>query len=112
MASMDPLLMLRSACWPAVQGRLQGMGDPLVQLSCPTGMQPAESATLRLAGLGPSGPPVAAFLQQLQGIYARDLARTSSCFQFVWFVNALAYYGVILLTTSVSSYTLSHACAC
>lgn len=57
---------------------------------------------LQLPALGPLGPAIAAFLQQLRGIYTKDLALTSACFQFVWFVNALAYYGVVLLTTSVS----------
>ena len=103
MASTDRLLVLPQACWPPVQGRLQGIGDPLIPPSRPTGMQSAVSATLRLPGLGPLGPPISAFLQQLRGIYTRDLAVTSFCFQFIWFVNALAYYGVILLTTSVSS---------
>lgn len=75
-------------------------------------MQTAESATRQLPGLSPLGPLIAAFLQQLRGIYTQNLALTSCCFQFIWFVNALAYYGVILLTTAVSSCTPLTVCSC
>ncbi|KAK9841410.1 hypothetical protein WJX74_005255 [Apatococcus lobatus] len=82
---------------PLPKGRLKGRQEPSLELSHPKD----QPAPLELPALGPLGPPVAAFLQQLRGIYTRDLAITSCCFQFVWFVNALAYYGVVLLTTSI-----------
>ena len=91
------LLMRNSVC---LQGRLRASQRAAPEPSQPKAQQ-AGPAALQLPWLGPAGPPLAAFLQQLQGIYTRELALTSGCFQFIWFVNALAYYGVVLLTTSV-----------
>ncbi|KAK9841691.1 hypothetical protein WJX74_010182 [Apatococcus lobatus] len=96
------LVLERVACTNAKSlppGRLQereGPAEPRQHKK-----QPPASAPLQLPILRPLGPPIAAFLQQLRGIYTRDLAAISGGFQFIWFVNALAYYGVILLTTSI-----------
>ena len=46
--------------------------------------------------------PYQAIAAQLQEIFSGGLLTTTLLLQFIWFTNALAYYGLVLLTTSVS----------
>jgi len=46
--------------------------------------------------------PYNAIARQLKEIFSGGLLTTTLLLQFIWFTNALAYYGLVLLTTSVS----------
>lgn len=46
--------------------------------------------------------PYNAIAGQLKEIFSGGLLSTTLLLQFIWFTNALAYYGLVLLTTSVS----------
>jgi len=46
--------------------------------------------------------PYNAIARQLREIFSGGLLTTTLLLQFIWFTNALAYYGLVLLTTSVS----------
>lgn len=46
--------------------------------------------------------PYNAIAGQLKEIFSGGLLTTTLLLQFIWFTNALAYYGLVLLTTSVS----------
>lgn len=47
--------------------------------------------------------PYHAVAGQLKEIFSGELLTTTLLLQFIWFTNALAYYGLVLLTTSVSA---------
>ena len=47
--------------------------------------------------------PYYAVAAQLQELFSGGLLATTLLLQFIWFTNALAYYGLVLLTTSVST---------
>ena len=66
------------------------------------------------------GPPAVAWQQrvlqpynavagQLKEMFSGGLLTTTLLLQFIWFTNALAYYGLVLLTTSVSFLTTMHS---
>ena len=46
--------------------------------------------------------PYHAVAAQLKEMFSGGLLATTLLLQFIWFTNALAYYGLVLLTTSVS----------
>ena len=46
--------------------------------------------------------PYNAVAGQLKELFSGGLLTTTLLLQFIWFTNALAYYGLVLLTTSVS----------
>ena len=48
--------------------------------------------------------PLQALSRQLQELFSEGLLKTTLLLQFIWFTNGLAYYGLVLLTTSVSPY--------
>lgn len=54
--------------------------------------------------------PFHAVAAQLKEILSGGLLETTLLLQFIWFTNALAYYGLVLLTTSVSR--LHSHCTC
>ena len=45
--------------------------------------------------------PFQAVAAQVKEIFSGGLLATTLLLQFIWFTNALAYYGLVLLTTSV-----------
>lgn len=45
--------------------------------------------------------PFQAMAAQVKEIFSGGLLATTLLLQFIWFTNALAYYGLVLLTTSV-----------
>lgn len=47
--------------------------------------------------------PLQAVSRQLQELFSEGLLKTTLLLQFIWFTNGLAYYGLVLLTTSVST---------
>lgn len=51
--------------------------------------------------------PFHAVAAQVKEIFSGGLLVTTLLLQFIWFTNALAYYGLVLLTTSVSLLPLS-----
>ena len=53
--------------------------------------------------------PFHAVAAQVKEIFSGGLLETTLLLQFIWFTNALAYYGLVLLTTSVSDCTLTTA---
>ena len=53
--------------------------------------------------------PFHAVAAQVKEIFSGGLLATTLLLQFIWFTNALAYYGLVLLTTSVSDCTLTTA---
>lgn len=52
--------------------------------------------------------PYNAVTGQLKELFSGGLLTTTLLLQFIWFTNALAYYGLVLLATSVSSRSLIH----
>ena len=53
--------------------------------------------------------PFHAVAAQVKEIFSGGLLATTLLLQFIWFTNALAYYGLVLLTTSVRLLRLSAA---
>lgn len=51
--------------------------------------------------------PFQALAAQVREIFSGGLLATTLLLQFIWFTNALAYYGLVLLTTSVRLLCLS-----
>ena len=51
--------------------------------------------------------PFHAVAAQVKEIFSGGLLATTLLLQFIWFTNALAYYGLVLLTTSVRLLCLS-----
>lgn len=51
--------------------------------------------------------PFHAVAAQVKEIFSGGLLETTLLLQFIWFTNALAYYGLVLLTTSVRLLCLS-----
>lgn len=53
--------------------------------------------------------PFQAVAAQVKEIFSGGLLETTLLLQFIWFTNALAYYGLVLLTTSVSDRKMTTA---
>ena len=51
--------------------------------------------------------PLMGLAGALKPLMQGSLRRTTLLLMFIWFTNALCYYGLVLLTTSVSAYQIN-----
>ena len=85
---------MSSCCMSGLQGGLRLDSDkPHQAAKVPPAAASWQQCMLR---------PYNAVAAQLQEIFSGGLLQTTLLLQFIWFTNALAYYGLVLLTTSVS----------
>lgn len=101
-------------CWKALEqqgiiifcvGLLLQCGLVLDSKKPPAADEPSASESWQARLL----QPFHAVAAQLKEILSGGLLETTLLLQFIWFTNALAYYGLVLLTTSVSHHM---TCVC
>ena len=56
--------------------------------------------------------PLTGLAGALKPLMKGSLRRTTLLLMFIWFTNALCYYGLVLLTTSVSVFPVELDCTC